>query len=825
MSKTYRHKILFKLRFDRILSRSLGWQLLLLFLAMAVALFFSYLFLSWSGAEWKEFCQNKNLEQWLLPIYLFIDSNALNNLYIQPDGQVVHGWMLFASSFTFILGTVLFSGFIIGIITTTIERRVSNYKEGNTFYLKSGHYIIMGYDEMATSVISHLLKSDPGTYILLLTSADADKIREKLLKSFTAKEMKKIIINYGHRVSTDIFDDIRLDKAKEVFVVGNHSKPAHDAINVESVDAICRFLSRPDVDSKPSRITCMFKDIDTYAAFKTSDIFRKVEKLGIEFVPYNIQTGWATQIFVNRLYRDFDNAGKTYPYPRMYRHGITENDERYVHLVFVGTTNFAVAFAMEAANVLHFPNGSRRKTLITFIDRNMDREKDEFITRNRHFFEVQPYLWRDLSSVTPDPVPREMREYLRFDGEDAGFLDVQFEFIKGDIFSKNVQDELQNLARRNNREEYLTIFLALADQRENFVIGMNMPDEVYDNGVNIFMRQDRSDNFVTDLRTVDTKNEKEKLPYRAMGEDGECHTELRDARYANLYPFGMNETAYFIDDTSLNQAKLINFLYETADYENHKFLDDKQLAAIPESKIWADADAYWSDLTVAKKWSNLYNAYTIPTKLDVLRTMRGLALDDDSTDLRPLSDEEVKVLARLEHDRWNVEKLLMGFRKPMPCEDKYRHPEVAAMRKNKDLFIHHDLRPFEKLDTVAELDREFSRAIPWVLKMTVNRNSRDESEADVNESYMPRPLDTSDVELDPELGPLMEQLAADVHETWALGRYKEGWRFGRKRDYAGKRTPCMVPYDSLPEKEKNYDRATSTQTLKFILKKGFKISK
>lgn len=37
--------------------------------------------------------------------------------------------------------------------------------------------------------------------------------------------------------------------------------------------------------------------------------------------------------------------------------------------------------------------------------------------------------------------------------------------------------------------------------------------------------------------------------------------------------------------------------------------------------------------------------------------------------------------------------------------------------------------------------------------------------------------------------------------------------------------PCLVPYEELPEEEKVYDRNSSVETLKLIMKLGFKISK
>ncbi len=181
----------------------------------------------------------------------------------------------------------------------------------------------------------------------------------------------------------------------------------------------------------------------------------------------------------------------------------------------------------------------------------------------------------------------------------------------------------------------------------------------------------------------------------------------------------MNETAFSADDHSLKRAKLINYLYETANYETYKFQSILVLDAIPEEKIWEEANAYWQKLSVALKWSNLYNSYTMRTKQRTLRAMRGLDIDDDSQDYDTLSDYEVEQLAIVEHNRWNVEKLLMGFRKPRRDEDKYAYPDFAGkLKKNKDLFIHHDIRPFDQLNTIKELDYEFSRYIPWIMKMT-----------------------------------------------------------------------------------------------------------
>ena len=89
--------------------------------------------------------------------------------------------------------------------------------------------------------------------------------------------------------------------------------------------------------------------------------------------------------------------------------------------------------------------------------------------------------------------------------------------------------------------------------------------------------------------------------------------------------------------------------------------------------------------------------------------------------------------------------------------------------------------------------------------------------------YVPNPIDTSDIGLPDELLELTEKIAKNTHDVWAVGRIKEGWRYGEKRDDANKLTPCMVEYEDLPDSEKEYDRNTSLETIKLILKMGYNI--
>ena len=91
--------------------------------------------------------------------------------------------------------------------------------------------------------------------------------------------------------------------------------------------------------------------------------------------------------------------------------------------------------------------------------------------------------------------------------------------------------------------------------------------------------------------------------------------------------------------------------------------------------------------------------------------------------------------------------------------------------------------------------------------------------------YKPQPINTNDIKLDDDLLKLTEILAKNVHEIWALSRIEEGWSFGRERNDSLKQHPYIIPYSQLPDSEREYDRNTAMNTLKMMLKLGYKITK
>lgn len=91
--------------------------------------------------------------------------------------------------------------------------------------------------------------------------------------------------------------------------------------------------------------------------------------------------------------------------------------------------------------------------------------------------------------------------------------------------------------------------------------------------------------------------------------------------------------------------------------------------------------------------------------------------------------------------------------------------------------------------------------------------------------YKPEPIDTQDVVVSKDILDLAEKLAENTHEVWAVGKLADGWKYGDKLDKENKTHPLLVPYDQLSEADKDYDRRTSLETLKLLIKLGYKIEK
>uniref|UniRef100_A0A673ZQH0 Ryanodine receptor 3 n=1 Tax=Salmo trutta TaxID=8032 RepID=A0A673ZQH0_SALTR len=87
-------------------------------------------------------------------------------------------------------------------------------------------------------------------------------------------------------------------------------------------------------------------------------------------------------------------------------------------------------------------------------------------------------------------------------------------------------------------------------------------------------------------------------------------------------------------------------------------------------------------------------------------------------------------------------------------------------------------------------------------------------------SFIPTPVDTSQIVLPPHLDNVRDRLAENIHELWGMNKIELGWCYGKVRDDNKRQHPCLVDFTKLPETERNYNLQMSSETLKTLLALG-----
>lgn len=662
------------LHFDRSFSgkgwKQLAWLLGIILVVFSIIYLFSlaYTFLEPTPEELAGTEHEVPMGRFFQLICLFIDPGNINN--VPPSLR----WF---SLLVVILGLVLFCGLLISVISNMLERRVERFREGNIAYPLRNHIVIIGFDDMVPTLIQQLCtESKHGKcHILIQSSQPAIEIRNKIHTELDAKNEKRIVVLHARRDSTEELEKLHTTKAKEIFLIGERDEHDHDSLNIACLKKIVDIHKR----SKSCPLipfTVLFEYQTTFAAFQITDLSSEWRKY-IEFHPFNFFEGWAKKILVNRCYGKDDDAIQ---YPALDREPITYDSKKHVHLVIIGMSRMGIAIGVEAAHLLHFPNfckNSKHKSVITFIDEKADYEMNFFRGRYRHYFEISSTTYYDMSR---DGEQKQVIPSTRFSDKNANFLDIEFEFIKGRAENPLIQQKISKWA--NASDEVLSIAICLNYPPQSMAMGLYLPDNVYDNNIPVFVRQETSSALLTML-------------YSKKKEDS-LH------KYSHVFPFGMLDNCYDIDNQNIYMAQSIHYIYTF--YNNHQVLPK----SLPQD---GKLKKIWNEIPVSHQWSNLYSAYSINLKL------RSLGITNYSN--IQLSEEQITLIAKVEHNRWNMEKLLLGFRKPTSEEQIIIDSDKAKRKEYKDkYFVHTDIRPYDEL---SEESKNYDKCIAAGITLATSR--------------------------------------------------------------------------------------------------------
>ena len=647
--------------------------------------------------------------------------------YIDPGNQSNatekgNNWVILVS----LLGLFLINGLLVTTILNWIDQRKDQRQTGKVRYgrfafWKKKYAVVIGANEIASSVIKQLFTKKKLDYIILQTSSKIDEVRDVLSSHLPESYLDKIIIYNALRDSQDELQLLYIENASDLYILGenttwNGGETYHDAISMRCVTIVANLLMKEKLTLekrgkayKAKECKVLFDYQTTNSIFQFADVSVAARDT-LRIIPINRYDSWARMMMVDNYAKEVISTNEENilgpevtetTYTPLDGEGIAPNSQEHVHLVIVGMSKMGIALGQQALLQAHYPNfderaDSPKRTRITFIDTHADTEMAFFKGRYTRLFELMRHRHIDTTIQETyqkdwtDPIQNN-EKWQHLCDKGTNFLDVEVEFIKGSIESDDVRSILSEISADDRAK--VTIAICLTQTYQAIAASLYLPLEVYDNVQEIWVYQREVSDIIksmTNLQKVLTaQNEWTDVPYQ---------------RYRNLKPFGMLYADIVDDSIRTEQAKLVNFVYE--------------MGTTP-SELLQKANEDWKRLPIHFRLSNLYFVDTIKQKL-----RSGL---HDSIDKHTMD-----ALSRCEHNRWNMEKLLIGY---SPCDSKIYDELLGYLKKGmikeyksrkKELKklttkVHPDICSCNKLKTIdpdaISYDETLNAAIPDIIRL------------------------------------------------------------------------------------------------------------
>ena len=560
-------------------------------------------------------------------------------------------WQLFIT----LAGTIVFLSMVINAFGNVVDNRIEKYRKGFVRYWFNDHVVFLGANEVIIGMIDHLatIEKFRKKKFVVLTSDDCEKVRDNITSHLSDEAKKlKITFLFGERNNDDVLKSIYIDRASHIYVVGEEKELERDSINIECWNII-KLLRQETTDKVAKCYLILDRQSSTW-------VFNKMKTdpvSGIETNVIDTLESLSQRVLVNP---QSDN-GRPVPPTLDGPEGIRSESEKTVHLVIFGMTQMASAMAMTAAHLCHFPNYLRdpsKKTTITFIAPDAKQEMAFLTGRYFHLFRHSEYEYLE-EGMSDDE--RKKNSHVS-EGED--FLDIRWRFVKGSIEQSWIRKLLMGYYENHKiGKERLTLAICGNDAESNIASALYLPEAFY---------AKKKESGCDDV-TI--------LVYQPVSGERIYTACAKTYRYSNVYPFGQYDRSY---DPSyrarLLAAKKMNYLYNVGDkYEK-----------MPEA--YAELDALWRDNTFLDRASSMYSANSIYMKL------RSVGLTPESTkeQLKPY----VEMLSEVEHNRWDVERLILGVSEPTKEQREEYLADTKGLKPHwkQNLHLNINLVPYKDLD-------------------------------------------------------------------------------------------------------------------------------
>ncbi len=547
-------------------------------------------------------------------------------------------------------------------------------RDGFTRYSFKQHILILGGSRELLPLLRAIAAHDALKMLPVVVLADSDcpSLLQLLRTRLQSLGVQSPVTLYrGSRTCADTLRTCQVDSASHIFILGEDDEPAHDSLNVScwqqvrQLRAQCNQLAQCYLMLSSSTSTFLFHSLQQEA------------HNSLETTIINSYESLAQQLLVGDIYH---NDTLT-----LDRGLVTVGSDRFVHLVVVGMTPMGYAFAATAAQLCHFPNFDESaprpiRTRITFVDPRANELMDCFKASYPGIFDLSHVRYIEQPGAWLQGVPQRSL---------GDFVDVEWQFVKGNISSEWIRDMLSDCAA--DSRQVLSVALCGGDSARNLAEAYRLPRQLYP--------------------LPDSNNSSPLTPvvYVYQPDDSSLVQTVQNEvlRFHNVVPFGFSAKGFDpLHSLRIAAAKRINYLYQK---EN----SGKVFTSMPADE--ALLNELWRQLSSAEKTAALLAANATNTfirSFSLSRTTLADHLSDDAL---------VESFAAVDHARRNMACLLAGY-SAMPADQRARlnsalqsadssEREEATIQSKYSkcmLFVDKDITPYVLL---PENLKQYYRAI------------------------------------------------------------------------------------------------------------------
>jgi hypothetical protein len=484
----------------------------------------------------------------------------------------------------------------------------------------------------------------------------------------------------GDATDRDVLRRAGVHRASRVFAVSGN-----DTNDVEIAVRLCELMvprngasdaqARPKLERGRRRsLECFVHVVD----LPLTELFTRHPMLvlgrtgGVDVKVFNVFTNSARLLLREPLTENRPRASTT---------GKPEDDQ-VAHYVLVGFGQMGQAFALEAVRLAHFEN--RKRLRMTVIDERIETKRDRFLARYPRFSPQSLSLDPESGSFNrqaDDWASQCCRPAERYRNADPRAVEYasNAEFL--DMPSGLCSDDLADQIRRrlNGPTVCPTVIVCFDEDRLNFetAILMQAKMSVRVANVPVYVWLPAQSGLTRLLLTSSG----------AVPSPGGSPFAAID----DIEPFGVCE-----ESCNLDQITRPGF-EDIAQATHELFLAHCEKRNTPSGQPW-------NDLPEPYRTSNFLVAEHLDVKLAAIGRERIPETEAREYEERDaISDQELELLAEMEHNRWLAERLIDGW--------------TFAEKKNDDRKENPNLCAWSRLtEEQKDKDRDQVRAIPRILK-------------------------------------------------------------------------------------------------------------